>query len=156
MKISQTLASVVLLATTLAACSGSDDDARGGGGTYCKDIAAAKPIFENLATGDLAQLEKGFETFHRLADEAPDDLKEEWKTLDEAATTIEGALKEAGLKFSDLAGVQKGTIPEGVDVSKLTSFAADLQKLNNPDFAAARAEIAKQAKDTCDVELGAL
>lgn len=158
MKIFQTLASVVLVGSALAACSGGDAGGGGdaAGGSYCKDIAAAKPVFENLASGDLAQLEKGFATFHQLAAEAPEDLKEEWKTLDDAATTVEGALKEAGLKMSDLAGIQQGTIPEGVDVTKLTSLAADLQKLNTPDFEAARAEIAKQAKDSCEVELGGL
>lgn len=158
MKITQTLASVVVLGAVLTACSGGSDsnDSKDSGGSYCKEVAAAKPIFADLASGDLAQLEKGFETFHQLADEAPAEIKDEWKTLDGAATSIEGQLKDAGLKFSDLAGIQQGTIPEGVDMSKLTGLAADLQKLSNPDVAAARSAIAKQAKDSCDVELGGL
>lgn len=152
-----TLVAVVLLGTSLTACSGSDSDGGGNAsGAYCKDIAKAKPIFEDLARGDLAQLEEGFATFHRLADEAPADLKDEWRTLDDAATSIEKALKESGLKFSDLPSVQQGKVPEGVDLGKLTTFATDLQKLNTAQFDDARAAIAKQAKDTCDVELGAV
>lgn len=155
MKISLTLVGVALLGASLTACSGSDGGDGDASSAYCQDIKTAKPIFESLTQGDLAQLEEGFATFHRLADESPDGLKDEWKTLDNAATSVESALKDAGLEFSDLAGIQEGTIPEGVDMTKLTSFAADLQKLNNTAFADARAEIAKQAKATCDVALGA-
>lgn len=146
------IAGVVLLATSLAACGGDDDSA---GGSYCKQLTAAKPTFDTLSSGDLSQLKQGFATFHELADEAPDDLTTQWKTLDDAATDIEGALEDAGLSFDDLPAIQSGTIPEGVDVTKLTAFATDLQKLNNTKFTAARADIAKQAKDVCGVDLSA-
>jgi hypothetical protein len=152
-KISLALAGAVLLGTSLAACSGSDGGGEAGG-SYCKDIKAAKPTFTSLASGNLADLEKGFATFHRLADESPDSLKDEWKVLDDAADSVEKKLKEAGLTFSDLPDIQAGKLPAGVTVDKLTAFAADLQKLNNDKFAEARTEIGKQAKDVCGVELG--
>lgn len=153
MKIIMSLAGVLLLGTTLSACGGGDD---GASGTYCTDIKAAKPVFESLSKGDLAQLEEGFNTFHDLAKESPSDLKDEWKTLDNAATTIEKALADAGVKMSDLAGIQSGKVPAGVDMTKLASLAGDLQKLNNDDFAKARTAISDQAKDTCKVDLGAI
>lgn len=158
MKISLALAGIVLVGTSVAGCTGGDGGSGGDGGadgSYCKDIAAAKPTFESLSSGDLSKLEEGFTTFHRLADEAPDGLKDQWKTLDDAATSVEDKIKEAGLTFDDLPDIQAGKIPEGVDVDKLTAFAADLQKLNNSAFADARADIGKQAKDVCGVELGA-
>ncbi|KQX75627.1 MULTISPECIES: hypothetical protein [Aeromicrobium] len=161
MKISLALAGIVLIGTSVAACTGGDggsggDGADGGAGsTYCQDIAAARPTFESLSSGDLTKLEEGFATFHRLADEAPDGLEDQWKTLDDAATSVEEKIKEAGLTFDDLPDIQSGKIPEGVSVDKLTAFAADLQKLNNSAFADARADISKQAKDVCDVNLGA-
>lgn len=157
MKIIPTFAAAIFVAATVSACSGGDDgDGGGAGGGYCKDIAAAKPVFESLSQGDLTQLEEGFATFHRLADQAPDDVKNQWQALDSAATSVENALKDAGLEFADLAGVQEGKLPEGVDMTKLTTFAADLQKLNNAEFSDARADIVKQAKDSCDVTLGTL
>ena len=158
MKISLALAGIVLVGTSVAGYTGGDGGSGGDGGadgSYCKDIAAAKPTFESLSSGDLSKLEEGFTTFHRLADEAPDGLKDQWKTLDDAATSVEDKIKEAGLTFDDLPDIQAGKIPEGVDVDKLTAFAADLQKLNNSAFADARADIGKQAKDVCGVELGA-
>lgn len=154
MKISQAVVGTLLLGCSLTACTGGD----GGGGadsSYCKDIKAAKPTFEKLASGDLGDLEKGFTTFHQLADESPDDLKDQWKVLDGAANSVEDKLKEAGLTYSDLPDIQDGKLPQGVSVDKLTAFAADLQKLNNDKFAEARTEIGKQAKDVCGVELGA-
>ncbi len=161
MKISLALAGIVLVGTSVAGCTGGDGGSGGDGGdggagsAYCNDIAAAKPTFVSLSSGDLSKLEEGFTTFHRLADEAPDGLKEQWKTLDDAATSVEDKIKEAGLTFDDLPDIQSGKVPEGVDVDKLTAFAADLQKLNNSAFADARADIGKQAKDVCGVELGA-
>ena len=159
MKISLTLAGVALLGASLAACSGGGSDSTsssGASGSYCKDVAAAKPVFDSLSQGDLAQLEKGFQAFHDLAAEAPAELKDEWKTLDSAVTTIEGALEDAGIKMSDLADIQSGKIPEGVDVTKLTGFATQLQELNNDEFTKARNAIGDQAKKTCDVDLGSL
>lgn len=152
MKITLSLVGVLLLGTSLAACGGSSDD--GASGTYCEGIKSAKPVFESLSKGDLAQLEEGFNTFHDLAKKAPDDLKGDWKTLDNAATTIETALAGAGVKMSDLSGIQSGKVPAGVDMTKLAGLAGDLQKLNNADFAKARTAISDQAKDTCKVDLG--
>ena len=131
MKISLALAGIVLVGTSVAGCTGGDGGSGGDGGadgSYCKDIAAAKPTFESLSSGDLSKLEEGFTTFHRLADEAPDGLKDQWKTLDDAATSVEDKIKEAGLTFDDLPDIQAGKIPEGVDVDKLTAFAAAIAK----------------------------
>ena len=154
MKISLAVAGALLLGCSLTACSGGDGG-DGADSSYCKDIKAAKPTFQKLASGDLANLEKGFKTFHQLADESPDGLKDQWKVLDDAASSVEDKLKEAGLTYADLPDIQDGKLPAGVTVDKLTAFAADLQKLNNDAFAEARTEIGKQAKDVCGVELGA-
>lgn len=153
MKITLALAGAVL-AASLTACSGGSGGADGASGSYCDQLKSAKTTFDTLSAGDLSQLEKGFATFHRLADAAPDDLKDQWKVLDDAASSVEDALKDAGLSFDDLPKIQAGQVPEGVDLTKMTSFAADLQKLNSKKFTDARADIAKQAKDTCKVDLG--
>lgn len=157
MRIVTTVVGLVVLAATLTGCSGGSDSGPDGGpgGTYCTDIAAAKPVFDALASGDLTQLERGFTTFRQLAGEAPAGVRDEWKILDDAAAAVETALQDSGLKVADLAGIQSGTVPEGVDVTKLTTFAADLQKLNSAEFSTARAAITTHAKDSCNVELGA-
>ncbi|MBC7630994.1 hypothetical protein [Aeromicrobium sp.] len=150
MKLSLALAGAVLLGTTLTACGGGD---AGADSSYCKDIKKASATFGNLSGGDVGKLDQAFATFHKLADESPDDLKADWKKLDGAITTIEKALKDAGLKFSDLDKIQKGEVPPGVDVSKLTGLASEFSKLNSAAFTKASKNIEKQAKDTCKVNL---
>lgn len=153
MKISLALAGAVVLGTTLTACGGG-----GGGGAdgdYCKDIKKASATFGSLSGGDTSQLDAAFATFHTLAAESPDDIKADWVKLDAAITTVEKALKDAGVKFSDFDKIQKGEIPEGVDVAKLTGLATEFQKLNSAEFTKASKDIEKHAKDVCKVDLNA-
>ncbi len=152
MKISLVLAGTVLLGSTLVACGGGGD---GENSDYCKDVKKASKTFGNLSSGDVGQLDKAFATFHKLADEAPSDIKDDWKKLDGAITTVEKALKDAGLKFSDLDEIQKGQVPPGVDVAKLQGLASQMTKLNSADFTKASKAIDKHASKTCKVDLNA-
>jgi hypothetical protein len=157
MKISVAMAGVVLLGASLAACSG-DDGGGGGGGdtdTYCTELKSAQPTFEKVAGSDFTALDSAVSTFHQLADDAPSDITSEWETLDGAFVKVEKAFEDAGIKLSDLGAIQAGTIPEGVDVSKLTSLVGSFQAITGEKVTAARDAIEKHAKDTCDVELGA-
>ena len=156
MKIPMALASAVLLASTLAACGGGDGGGSGGSSSdYCKDLKSAKASFGDLSSGNLGDLDDAFKTFHKLADEAPSDIDEDWKKLDGAITTVEKALKDAGLTFGDLAKIQKGEIPEGVDTSKLQGLASEMTKLSSADYEKASNAIEAHAKKTCKVDLNA-
>ncbi|HET7069672.1 MAG TPA: hypothetical protein VFI40_02515, partial [Nocardioides sp.] len=90
---------------------------------------------------------------HTLADKAPDNVSADWKTLDNAITTLENALKAAGIKPSDLAAMQKGQVPKGVDLQKLQALAPKLQALSSSDVSAAADKIAADAKKSCGVDL---
>lgn len=154
MKIPLALASAVMLASTLVACGG--EDGGGGGGEdsdYCKDIKAASKSFASLSSGDFAQLDEAFATFHKLADEAPSDIDEDWKKLDSDITTVEKAFKDAGMTFADLGKIQAGQTPEGVDLSKLQGLASEISKLGSSDFTKASNAIDAHAKKTCKVDL---
>ncbi|MGA8987312.1 hypothetical protein [Aeromicrobium sp.] len=159
MKISLILAGSVLLASTLVACGGGDGSSAGGSGgagsDYCKDVKKASKTFGKVSSGNVGQLDKAFATFHKLADEAPSDIKDDWKRLDGAITTVEKALKDAGLKFSDLAKLQSGQVPEGVDVAKLQGLAGEMSKLGSADFTKASNAIQAHAKKVCKVDLNA-
>jgi hypothetical protein len=56
--------------------------------------------------------------------------------------------------MSDLGDIQEGKIPEGADLSKLTSAASTFSELSSDKVTQAQDVIEKHAKDTCDVELG--
>ena len=158
MKISQTVAGVVLLAASLAACGGSDGDAKAGGGSegdYCQELESAKATFAKVSESDFDALDSAIDTFHTLADTAPAEVKSEWKTLDSAFTEIEDAFESAGIKMSDLGEIQQGKIPPGADVSKLSSLGESFSAITGEKVSKAQATIEKHAKETCDVDLGA-
>ena len=150
MKTPLALASAALLAATLAGCGGSND---GPDSEYCKDLKAASTQFDTLESSDVSKLDEAFKTFHSLADEAPTEVEDDWKTLDDGITSVEKALDDAGLKFSDFAALQEGKMPEGVDVEKLQGLATEFQKLNSSEFDKASKAIEKHAKDECKVDL---
>jgi hypothetical protein len=145
-KIAAGAASALLIAG-LTACSGGD----GPDSDYCKDLEASAPKFAALRTNDTAQLEDVFKASHKLAAEAPGEVKDDWEVLDEGMTGIEKALKDAGIKFSDFAELQQGKIPEGVDMEKLQGLPAKFQKLDSPAFDKASKNIGRHAKDVCKV-----
>ncbi|AXT85342.1 hypothetical protein C6I20_09175 [Aeromicrobium sp. A1-2] len=148
-------AGAILLGSTLVACGGGDGGSGGTGSDYCKDIKKASKTFGSVSSGDIAQLDEAFATFHTLADEPPSDIKGDWKKLDGAITTVEKALKDAGLKFSDLSEMQSGKVPEGVDLAKLQGLAGEMTKLGGADFTKASDAIETHAKDVCKVDLNA-
>ncbi len=134
-----------LLIGVLAACGGGD----GPDSDYCKDLEAAKPSLESLKSNGAAQLQDVFEVTHELADEAPGDVKDAWKTYDKAITDIEKALKDAGVGPKELLSLQRGEVPEGVDQKKLRGLPVTFQKLDSPAVAKASDKIAQHAKDVC-------
>lgn len=155
MKIPMALASAVMLAGSLAACGGGDGGSGGADSDYCKDLKKAKASFTDVSGGDFGKIDAAFGTLHKLADEAPSDIEDDWKKLDGAITTVEKALKEAGVSFADLGKIQQGEIPEGIDASKLQGLATQMSKLSGAEFDKASKAIETHAKKTCKVDLNA-
>jgi hypothetical protein len=145
---------LTLAAGMLAAC-GSSDSGSSSSGDYCSELKADKAFFAGFSGSnpDLSKLDEAFQRMHSLADDAPDAVASDWKTLDNAITTLENALKEAGIKPSDLAAMQNGQMPSGVDVSKLQALAPKLQALSSSEVSDAASNISKNAKDECGVDL---
>lgn len=134
-----------LLIAVLSACGGGD----GPDSDYCKDLEAAKPSLESLKSNGAEQLQDVFKVTHKLADEAPGDVKDAWETYDEAISNIEKALKDAGVGPKELASLQRGEVPDGVDQEKLRGLPATFQKLDSPAVAKASNAIATHAKEVC-------
>jgi hypothetical protein len=149
-------AALSLAATVLSAC-GSGGGGSSASGDYCSELKADKAYFQGLSGSnpDLSKLDEVFQRMHTLADDAPSDVASDWKTLDNAITTLQDALKAAGVKPSDLAAMQKGQVPAGVDLAKLQAVAPKLQALSSQDVSAAADRIASNAKDKCGVDLQA-
>jgi hypothetical protein len=153
-RILATVAAVVLGLGLLTAC-GDDDGGSAGGGDYCADLKAAKKEVDALKGGDFSSLEKTTDTMHQLADEAPDAIKEDWDTLVSGVDKVVDLLKKAGLTDEDMANLQNGQIPDGVDMTALQDVMTQLQEIDTEEFQAASDHINQHAKDECGVDLEA-
>ena len=144
------VAALALSLSSLTAC-GSDSSS-----AYCKELKSDKAYFASFSGSnpDLSKLDNAFDRLHSLADKAPDEIADDWKTLDGAITSITNALKDAGISFADIAKMQQGQIPKGADPQKLAALAPKLQAMSTAKVEKASKNIEKHAKDTCNVTLG--
>lgn len=143
------LAAVLALSVGALSACGSD----GADSQYCDDLKSAKENYGGLGSGDTGQLDDVFTTFHKLAKEAPAEVQEPWETMDSSVTTVEKTLADAGIKVSQLAEIQAGKLPEGLDQEKLVEVGAKLQALSDADFQKATKDIEAHAKKVCGVTL---
>ena len=81
------------------------------------------------------------------------DLAERYTKVQVAASL--DALKDAGLKPSDLAAMQNGQMPQGVDMQKLQALAPKLESLSSSGVSEAADKIAADAKKSCGIDLTA-
>jgi len=151
------LAGLVLAAGVLAGCGGGSDGDTGATDTesYCDQLKADKQFVDTFSGGDPdpSQIGDAIDRFHDLADAAPEEVAADWQVVDGTFTEIERALAEAGISTDDLAGLQKGEFPKGVDVAKLTKLLPKIQALNSKELQDAVASIRTHAKDECGVTL---
>jgi hypothetical protein len=155
-RILATVAAAALGLCLLTAC-GDDNGGKAGGssGDYCSDLKAAKKQVDALKGGDFSDLQKTTDAMHKLADEAPDEIKDDWDTLVTGVDKLVDALKKAGLDDADMATLQAGQIPDGVDMDALTGLMTEIKALDTAKFQEAGDNINKQAKDKCGVDLQA-
>jgi hypothetical protein len=148
-KTSVALGSLALVAGLSAGCT--SDDASAADSAYCTDFKADKTKFQALTGDDIAKLGDAFEEIHQLAGEAPEEVADDWKVIDDAFTAFTDALEEAGVTFDDLAVMQTGEIPDGVDLADLEALAAKLESFGGPEMEKAGEAIERHAKDKCGV-----
>lgn len=144
---------LALAAATFGAC-GSRDTADASG-SYCQQLKTDKAYFLSLDSDqpDLTRLDQVFTRMHALAAAAPKEVAADWKTLDTAVTTVESALHDAGLKPDDLAALQEGQVPDGVDVDKLAGLGPKMKALSGSEVNDAADRIAADAESACGVTL---
>ncbi|MDP9820450.1 hypothetical protein [Nocardioides massiliensis] len=142
------LAALALSASLVTGCGNSTD-------AYCNDLEATVDELGSLTGTDADSMEKAFDAISDLADDAPDEVKDEWQVLDKQMEAIDDALDEAGLEFSDLGELSTGQLPEGVTEEQLTELGEKLQNLSGDEVQEAADTISEHAKDECDVDLNA-
>jgi hypothetical protein len=142
---------VLAAATTLTACGS-------GSGDYCADLKSYSEDAAGLTAGqanDADQVKEQRANVEKLADEAPDAVKDDWKVLTDLFASVDKIQKEVGLSDEDLAKASSGDTSD-LDPKKVTEFGQKASALyGENDLAKAGEAITKHAKDECDVDLNA-
>ncbi len=146
-RLTSMLAATAFTASLLSGC--------GGGGTdeYCDTLESTQKNFDDFESADFSNFEEFTDRVDELADNAPDEVKDDWKVLADAFNAFVDALDKAGLNPSDLEGLASGELPEGVDMEALTEAMSEAQALGGEEFEKATDAIEKHAKDECNIDL---
>lgn len=142
-------AGLLTASITLTGCGGGGDTE-----AYCDTLSSTKDDIEGLEAGDPGAFETAFEAFDQLEEEAPDEVADDWATMQEGVQKIEQAFEDAGLELDELDEVMAGEVPEGVDMEKLQEMGTTLEELDSEEFNDASDAIEKHAEEECDVTLG--
>lgn len=140
-----TAVATVLLLGALAGCGSSGED-------YCEALEAEQERFAEMqqdssGLGLLAQRP----LLGRLAEKAPDDLRDEWKTLLGALDAFDRTLAEVGVEPEDFVD---GEPPAELGAEQRARIARAADELASLDVVEAANGIEQQAKDVCKLQLG--
>ena len=140
-------ATVLTLALSVTLCGCGDQEEQ-----YCDALRKDRTRIDEIinASGGDALLE-GLPVFRDLADEAPDDLTDEWQTFLNALEGLQDALRDAGVKPSEF---RDGKIPASVTGDDRRTIAAAADTLSSPPVVSAVSGIETQGRDVCKVNLG--
>lgn len=140
----------LMTVTALAGCSSSSSN------SYCDDIKSATTQFKGLSSANLggADFAALNTAVHKVAGEAPSDIKSQWTTLANLFDTLQGAMDGAGLSTDDATKLLQGNTT-GIDPAKLAKFATAMKNFNTTGITAASNKIQTEVKSECNIDLNA-
>jgi len=103
-----------------------------------------------LGGGDRDALLQALPIFRDLADEAPEDVRDEWRTVIDALEGLQEALEEAGV---DPATYDRDDPPEGLEQDDKDAIDAAARALSSDATVTAFSGVDQQAKDVCGTPL---
>ena len=139
-------AASAVLAVALLATGCADQQEK-----YCDAIEDhQQELGEILGDGSPDALLKALPIFRDLADEAPEDLRDEWKTVINAVAGLQEALEDAGV---DAATYDRDDPPEGLSQADQEAIDAAAGQLGSEETVTALSAVDQQAKDVCGTPL---
>jgi hypothetical protein len=139
------LTASVLALVTLTGCADATEK-------YCGALERdRKEIADMIGSGSPSALLSNLSLFRELADQAPEDLRDEWQTFITALDGLEDAIKDAGVRPSDF---KDGKAPAELSEAERKAIADAAGQIGTDDVVAASTGIEQQARDVCKVNLG--
>jgi hypothetical protein len=133
-----------LLAGTLSGCADEKEK-------YCDAVKDhQQELGEVLGEGGPTALLKALPIFRDLADEAPEDIRDEWRTVIGALEGLESALDDAGV---DPATYDRDHPPADLSRAQQDKIDAAALELASPQTVQALDGVQQQARDVCRTPL---
>jgi hypothetical protein len=139
-------AAAALLAAALLVTGCADQKEK-----YCDAVEDhQQELGEILGGGSPDALLKALPIFRDLADDAPEDLRDEWKTVIDAVAGLQEALEDAGV---DPETYDRDHPPEGLSQADQDAIDAAARQLTSEETVTALSGVDQQAKDVCGTPL---
>lgn len=137
----------LVLGLALAGTTGCSDPTA----DYCEAVKEhQQELSEIVAGGGPAALLEALPIFEDLAEQAPEDIRDEWDTIIDALQALENALEEAGV---DPAAYDRENPPPGLSAAERDRIEAAADDVAHPRTSAALAGVDQQARDVCKTPL---
>ena len=118
---------------------------------YCEEVEEQQqPLTDALAGGPTTGLIRALPSFRALAEEAPDDLEDEWAVVIDRVEDLVAALEDAGV---DPATYDRKRPPPDLDRDDRAAIDAAATALVARDTATAMAGVQQHARDVCKTPL---
>jgi len=145
-RLRHTLVAVLLLPLLAAGCSSQQEQ-------YCSALEEEQQTLEDLGEGGFDEsgtVARTTDVFERLAEGAPEDLRDEWDALSGAWQGLERALEAAG---ADETMFEDGERPEGMSAEDYDRISQAAVQLRSTRVVEAASGVEQHAQDVCGVDL---
>ena len=141
-RLTAVLVLVLVLAAGLSACGGQD---------YCGAVEEHQAeITDVTSSGSPAALLEALPIFRDLAEQAPDDIRDDWSTFLDPLGELDDALRDAGV---DPASYAEEDLPAELSDVERTRIEAAGATLADAAVVRAFDSVQQQAKDVCHTPL---
>jgi hypothetical protein len=121
--------------------------------SYCGEVREHRRQLAEMVSSEQGPeaLLDGLPLLRDLAEEAPDDISDEWQTFLNAVENLDSALDDAGVSPEEFEG---GRPPEELSQAEREAVADAASGLTTDEVAGAAGGIEQQARDVCKVNFG--
>ncbi|QIG43478.1 hypothetical protein G5V58_12515 [Nocardioides anomalus] len=145
-----TRAAVLVLAAVVSLLLGGCGDQKD---QYCDAVKShQRELGDLLGGGGADALLEALPVFRDLAGDAPDDIRDDWRTVVDALEGLRDALDDAGV---DPTTYDRDQPPAGLTAKQKDAIDAAARRLTSPGTVAAFNAVDQQAKDVCGTPLQA-
>ncbi|HYJ66556.1 MAG TPA: hypothetical protein VEX15_02720 [Nocardioidaceae bacterium] len=130
----------------------SGDDDESSGGDYCSLLEDNAEKFAGLTSGDIdpETAEEAVSVVHEIREAAPDEVADEWASIDDPLQDFQQALDDAGVTWED---IQQAQGPDDVPESVATAAEQLFSEFSQLDMSAINQTIDDHAQDECGIDL---